>query len=130
MGGCLRWLTGYGPHVTSCVTHAQHLRGGNHPRAPKVVFVAAQRAVCRFERAGRRPGWAKQIKVSHREPCACGEVASARPVRPASVVVGHLPIPASPDTARQRCGTPGRFGYCSLYCAKGYNPLVLRLVSC
>ena len=54
MGGCLRWLTGYGPHVTSCVTHAQHLRGGNHPRAPKVVFVAAQRAICRFEHAGRR----------------------------------------------------------------------------
>ena len=43
----------YGPHVTSArdvVTHAQHLRGGSHPRAPDFVPppVARRFRVCRF----------------------------------------------------------------------------------
>ena len=48
------------------MTHAQHLRGGSHPRP--TLCVAAQHAVCRFSVwAAGGPGQ----KVARREPCAC-----------------------------------------------------------
>ena len=99
---------GYGPRMT----HAQHLRGGSHPRP--TLCVAAQHAVCRFSVwAAGGPGQ----KVARRAPCACPGGAFGR---------GNMTWPRV--RCEERAGAPG--ACCTDWPAARLQPRPLNPLAC